>query len=332
MPIKLDLSIVIPVFFNEGVLSVTTRLLREEVLEMNPALACEIIFVDDGSEDGSFDELLELKEAHPELVKIVKLTRNFGQVNAIMAGLSFASGKCAVIMSADNQDPPALINEMLEAHFRDHYDIVICSRKGRDESLIRKWTSSVFYWVIRKVSFPQMPAGGFDYVLMSRRAFKAILRNREANAFLQGQILWTGFRTKFIEYHRRKREIGKSRWTFGKKLTYLIDGVMSYSFLPIRLISVIGFFVALGGFLYALVILVIRLIWGLPVQGWAPLMMAVLVLGGIQMVMLGVIGEYLWRILAQARAREPFIVESIYGDLPTIDAPLQQAEERKLAE
>jgi glycosyltransferase involved in cell wall biosynthesis len=311
-----DYSIIIPVYFNEIVVSITTDVIYKEVLTKMENLDCEIIFVDDGSEDDSFHELVKLQQRYPAIIKVVKLTRNFGQVNAIMAGLSLASGKCAVIMSADNQDPAELIIDMLDAFFNEHFDIVICSRKGRDESFLRKWTSNVFYYIMRKISFANMPSGGFDYVLLSRRVFKIILRNQETNLFFQGQILWTGFKTKFIEYHRRKREIGKSRWTFEKKLTYLIDGVMGYSFLPIRVISVIGIIIAFLGFIYALIIFAIRIFWGLPVEGFAPLMITILVIGGLQMIMLGIIGEYLWRVLAQTRNRDPYIIESIHGDFP----------------
>jgi dolichol-phosphate mannosyltransferase len=316
-PSKVDFSIVIPVYFNEVVVSVTTKALHQEVIEKNHELTCEIIFVDDGSEDGSFDELVKLREQYPAIVKIIKLTRNFGQVNAIMAGLSLASGKCAVIMSADNQDPAELVNTMLDSFFNDHIDIVICSRKGRDESPLRKWTSSIFYSAMQKISFSNMPAGGFDYVLLSRRAFKVILQNQEANPFFQGQILWTGFKTRFIEYHRRKREIGTSKWTFEKKLTYLIDGIMGYSFVPIRLMPTIGILVAFIGFIYAATVFFIKLIWGLPVEGFAPLMIVILIVGGVQMIMLGIIGEYLWRVLAQARNRDPYIIESVYGEFPS---------------
>jgi glycosyltransferase involved in cell wall biosynthesis len=315
-PSKIDFSIIIPVYFNEVVVSVTMESLHREVIEKNQKLTCEVIFVDDGSEDSSFDELIKLQEQYSAIVKVVKLTRNFGQVNAIMAGLSLASGKCVVIMSADNQDPAELVDTMLDSFFNDHIDIVICSRKGRDESPARKWTSSIFYSAIQKISFSNMPAGGFDYVLLSRRAFKVILRNQEANPFFQGQILWTGFKTRFIEYHRRKREIGTSKWTFGKKLTYLIDGIMGYSFIPIRLMSAVGMLVAIIGFVYAVAVFFIKLVWGLPVEGFAPLMIVILVIGGLQMIMLGVIGEYLWRVLAQSRNRDPYIIESVYGEFP----------------
>jgi len=308
----LDLSIIIPVYFNEGVVSITMNAIYNDVILRNPKLQCEILFVDDGSEDGSLDELLRLRQQFHDVIKIIKLTRNFGQVNAIHAGLSHAAGKAAVILSADNQDPADLINTMLAAYSDEGFDIVICTRTGRDESFIRKWTSNIFYTSIRKLSFPNMPQGGFDYVLLSRRVFKTILQNKDAAPFLQGQILWTGFKTKFIEYFRNKRTSGQSRWTFGRKITYLIDGVLGYSFFPIRIISITGLFVAFLGFLYATAILIIKLTWGLPVVGWAPIMIVLLVIGGLQMSMLGIIGEYLWRVLAQVRNRTPYIIEEIY--------------------
>lgn len=305
-------SIVIPVYYNEGVLPFTMTALYNEVISANLQHTCEIIFIDDGSGDGSLDQLLKFREQYPEIVNVIKLTRNFGQVNAIMAGLSFIEGDCAIIMAADNQDPAELISDMLTYHFDEHFDIVIARRIGRDESAYRIWTSRIFYRLMQLLSFKNMPIGGFDYVLMSRRVTATLLRNQEATPFFQGQILWTGFSTKFIDYHRRKREIGKSRWTLAKKITYLLDGVIGYSFLPIRLMSIIGFIVAMSGFFYAFIIIISKLFWGLPVEGWAPLMVSILALGGMQMLMLGLIGEYLWRVLAQVRNRDPYVIDSIY--------------------
>ena len=156
-----------------------------------------------------------------------------------------------------------------------------------------------------------MPVGGFDFFLMGRRALEVLLRNMEAHSFLQGQILWTGFPVKYLSYRRIKREIGQSRWTIGRKATYLIDGVMSYSSMPIRLISTVGFVIASTGFLYALFIMSTRLIFGSVIEGWAALMVVSLVLGGIQLLMLGVIGEYMWRTLAQTRNRDAYVIEEI---------------------
>lgn len=310
-----DYSIVIPVYFNEGCLTGVMACIKNDVIARNSTLCCEVIFVDDGSGDGSLDELLRLYEKDPQIVKVIKLTRNFGQVYAELAGFSYTRGKCVIKMSADGQDPAVLINKMLKAHFDEHFEIVVCARQGRSESWYRILTSKLFYALMRKLSFPNMPPGGFDFVLLGRRALDVLLRNQEAHPFIQGQILWTGFKTKFMEYRRRERKVGRSRWTFGKKLTYLIDGMMSYSFLPIRLMSGMGILVALLGFLYALEIFVRRIVWGNPVKGWAPLMIVILAMGGGQMLMLGIIGEYLWRALAQVRNREPYIIEAIYDNV-----------------
>jgi glycosyltransferase involved in cell wall biosynthesis len=308
----LDYSIVIPVYYNEGCLRETMASIRHEVIAKNPELSCEVIFIDDGSGDGSLKELLEIREEDPQIVKVIKLTRNFGQMSAIQAGLSYAKGKCVIAISADGQDPPALMNDMLKAHFEEKFEIVACERQSRDESFYRVMTSRIFYWVMKKLCFPNMPAGGFDFVLLGQRALGVILRNREAHSFFQGQILWSGFKTKFIGYRRRNRNVGKSRWTFAKKLTTLIDGVMSYSFFPIRLISLIGILTAFLGLLYAVLIFVSKILGGVPQVGWAPLMIVILVTGGVQMLTLGVIGEYLWRALAQVRNRDAFVIETIY--------------------
>lgn len=308
---RVDVSIVIPVYFNEGLLKSTMDGLKRVVIDANPERRFEVVFVDDGSGDGSYGELLEIRQAHPGLVRIIKLTRNFGQPSARMAGLNHARGRAVVSMSADGQDPPDLINTMIEHHFSGAAEIVVCARKGRDESWYRVVTSRVFYALMRWLSFPNMPSGGFDYVLLGRKALDAILRNQEANPFFQGQILWTGFPIEFLEYHRRKREVGKSRWTFGKKLTLLIDGVMSYSFLPIRLMSAAGLTVAMAGFFYAAYLIVKNLAWGTRVLGWTTLMVVILVTSGIHMLMLGIIGEYVWRTLAQARRRDPYIIEEV---------------------
>jgi dolichol-phosphate mannosyltransferase len=311
-PSAVDCTIVLPVYYNEGSLTPLVQAIKAEVINFNPGLNFELIFVDDGSGDGSLNELRSLHQANPSLVRIIKLTRNFGQVNALLAGFSFAKGKCVVAISADGQDPPKLINEMLSGFLTEGYEVVVCARADRDESLYRKATSWIFYSLMRRLSFAQMPEGGFDLVLLGRRALEVFLRNRDSNLFLQGHLLWMGFRTKFLHYHRFQRTAGKSRWTFAKKLTYLIDGVMGYSYFPLRFISFVGMIVSSLGFLYAVVVLLFWLFFGNPVKGWTPLVILVLVLGGTQMGMLGIIGEYLWRTLSQVRNRDPYIIEAVY--------------------
>ena len=258
----IDCSIVVPVYFNEQSIVPTVEAIEREVIAKNPELAFEIIFVDDGSGDRSLEVLLEIQRQKPHLVHVVKLTRNFGQVSALTAGFSIARGKCVIPISADLQDPPQLMNDMLQAFFTEGYEIVVCQRVGRDESWYRVLTSRIFYWLMQRLCFHNMPSGGFDYVLLGRRSIDLLLRSREAHPFFQGQILWPGFRTKYLEYHRRERLHGKSRWTFWRKLTALLDGVIAYSYFPIRCMSVIGIIVALLGFLYAAIVFGAKLLGG----------------------------------------------------------------------
>ncbi|MBN1464513.1 glycosyltransferase [candidate division KSB1 bacterium] len=305
-------SIIVPVYFNEGELDKTFSELKEKVIDKNPELEGEIIFIDDGSKDKSFHELLEIFKLHPGLVKVIKLTRNFGQASATLAGYNHSKSQCVINISADLQDPPELINEMLKFHFNENYQIVICTREGRDESFIRIFTSKIFYWLMKVLCFANMPIGGFDYALLGKIVKDTIFAKAEANFSWQGSILWSGFSIKFIPYKRRERLVGKSRWTLAKKIKTLIDGVLNYSFFPIRLMSITGIIVATLGFIYAIWIVVAWFYGDVPFTGWAPIMILLLVLSGFQMLMLGIIGEYLWRALDQVRNRPQYIIEKIY--------------------
>ncbi|MFO7524945.1 MAG: glycosyltransferase family 2 protein [Ignavibacteriaceae bacterium] len=309
----MDISVIIPVYYNEGSIR-NTFLQISEILKRNKDVKdYEVIFIDDGSEDSSLDEILKLKDTFSsENIKAIKFTKNFGQISAIRAGYSIATGKAVINISADLQDPPSLINKMIEIHLREKYEVVICTREAREESYFRRKTSSIFYKLMRYMSFKNMPEGGFDFVLISDKVKKALLNNSESNPFWQGQILYLGYGIKFIPYTRQKRETGVSRWTFSKKIKYLIDGVLSYSYLPVRLMSLIGLIVSLFGFIYAIVIVIAWYYGNVPFSGYAPIMVLVLVLSGFQMLMLGIIGEYLWRTLDQVRSRPPYIIEKIY--------------------
>ena len=309
---KPNYSIIVPVYCNEGSLTELYSQIQSDVVQQNPSRSYEIIFVDDGSSDNSFNVLLELKHKNPKDIKIIKFTRNFGQLSAILAGYQHAQGEYIIFISADLQDPPKLINQMLDAHFDEGYEIVVFHRSSRDESFFRKFTSKFFYKIIQKLSFPNMPEGGFDFVSISQKVKHFILTNTEANAFFQGQILWTGYTVKFIPYHRKKRKHGVSGWSFQKKIKYLIDGVMSYSYLPMRIMSLSGIAISFLGFIYALIIIFAKFFGEVPFKGWAPLMVIILILSGIQMLMLGVIGEYLWRALDQVRNRPLYIIDEIF--------------------
>ena len=309
-----DYSIIIPVYQNEGSLNDVFHKLKYNVIDKNPQYSCEIIFIDDGSTDNSFQVLNNLYEEYPELIVIVKLTRNFGTYPAIIAGYEKARGKCLINISADLQDPPELINEMLSSYFSENFNIVICHRSARDESAYRSITSKIFYSTIRKYCFSNMPKGGFDFALISHKVKKEILHDLEADFFLQGKILWTGYEIKFIPYKRLKRKEGKSQWTFSKKMKWFIDAVMSYSFFPIRFISLIGLIIALTGFFFALYILYARFFTENYVYGLTPIIMLILILSGFQLIISGVIGEYLWRTLSQTRNRVKYVIDEVIED------------------
>jgi len=306
---KIDVSIIIPVYFNEGSIEKTINTINKSVIENNNNLKFEIICIDDGSKDSSFTVLESIFNKNKGLIKLIKLSRNFGQVNAMLAGYQQSLGKCVINISADLQDPPELMNDMINEFFKNNTEIVIGTRLDREESFFRKKTSNYFYSLIKKMSFPNMPNGGFDYALLGRKVVDIINSNKEANLFWQGQILWTGFPVKFIPYRRVAREFGTSKWTFGKKIKYLIDGVMSYSFLPLRVMTVLGLISFLIGIIYALVITGTYFFGNVPFKGWAPIMIVLLVMFGIVFLMLGVIGEYLWRVLDQTRNRPHFLIE-----------------------
>jgi polyisoprenyl-phosphate glycosyltransferase len=309
---SLDYTILVPCYYNAGSVIPTYNLIMNEVVAKRPNLTFEFVFVDDGSRDDTLTELLEIKTLNPKNVTILKLTRNFGQVAAFMAGYHVAKGKCIINISADLQDPPSLICDMLDSHFNDNFEIVICKRTSREETYFRRKTSKLFYSAMQKLSFKNMPEGGFDFVLISAKVKDIILEQKEANQFWQGQILWTGYPIKWIPYHRLNRTIGVSRWTFSKKFKYLLDGVLSYSFFPPQLMSSLGLFTSLAGFFYAIIVFIQYFLGHAPFQGWSPIIIILLVVSGLQMIMLGVIGEYLWRTLDQTRNRQQFIIEQIY--------------------
>jgi polyisoprenyl-phosphate glycosyltransferase len=304
-----DYSIVIPVYCNEGCLLPLMKELRVAMAQV--PYSGEIIFVDDGSSDNSFAELRQLRDEQPDVVTLVKLTRNFGQANALLAGYRYVTGKCVISMSADGQEPPELIGQMLDAYFQDHYEVAICFRTDRDESFYRKLTSRIFYLMMRHTTFKQIPKGGFDFWLMGRRALEAILRNSDPHTFFQERLLWTGYSAKFIGYCRRKRFAGTSRYTFLRKCAAILDLILGHSFAPIRMMSLAGCCFSLLGFAYATSIFIDFMFYGNPVKGWAPLMIILLVMGGFQMIMLGVIGEYLWRTLTQVRKHDFYLVDAL---------------------
>ncbi len=305
------ISIIVPVYYNaESLFPLYERISSS----INNQWTFEVIFIDDGSGDNSFNELLKLKSNYPDTIKIIKFSRNFGQVPAIMAGYAHAQGNLIINISADLQDPPELIPQMVAISIDNERQIIICTREEREEGLYRRFTSKLFYNLTKKLAFNNMPEGGFDYALISKKVKDLIIENHDANPFWQGLILSTGFKPEFILYKREKRKFGKSRWTLNKKIKYLIDAIFNYSFMPIRLITILGFTISLFSFFYGIIIIILKLIGQITLQGWAPIMVALLFLSGIQMIMLGIIGEYVWRTMEQVKKKNLYVIEKAFLD------------------
>jgi len=301
----MKISFVIAVYHNEGAISKTHEKIQSVFSNGLAQHEYEIVFVDDGSKDGSLQEILNLREQDSH-VKVITFTRNFGQMAAMLAGFKEATGDAVINISADMQDPVELIPQMVEK-WQEGSEIVICHRTDRADTFFAKLFSRFAYSVLR-MAMPQIPPGGFDFVLMDRVVMDAFNAIDVRHRFFQGDLLWTGYRTSFIPYVRLKREIGKSQYNFGKKLKNFLDAVLDASYLPIRFISLAGIITSLLGVLYSISIVISWLRGETPFSGWAPIMIAILLVGGLIMVMLGVIGEYVWRINEEVRKRPNYVV------------------------
>lgn len=272
----------------------------------------EFVFVDDGSKDGSFDVIQTLRDLD-QRVTAIRFPRNFGSHVAIAAGIDYSKGDAAVIMAADLQDPPSLIKDFV-ARWREGFDVVWGARSGRDDGKMRAWAMNRFYSLVRRIAIPSYPKGGTgSFCLIAKPVMDAFRQMNERNRLTFGLIAWAGFRETQVPYHRPRRLVGSSSWTTRKMLNAAVDTFVSFSFLPIRAISYFGLLVSLLSFLFGVYVLVNKLFFGTHVEGWTSVMLAVLLLGGVQLVMIGVLGEYLWRVLDEARARPLYIIERTLG-------------------
>lgn len=310
---EVTLSIVVPVFRN----SQSLQQLYMEIMDVRsscfPQVKLEIVFVDDGSDDGSWEILMQLKLQDPGQVSVHRLSRNFGQLSAMVAGYELATGDALVSISADLQDPTELVGEMVKRWLNGD-EIVIANRTSRTDSRVSSVTSRLAYAYARR-STPNIPEGGFDFFLMSNRARELLLQFKGRFRFLQGDLLWLGLPTSFIPYERRARPFGKSAYTWSRRFGNFTDVVIDSSYGPIKTMSRLGLLTAILGGFYIISILVVWIVGGSPFQGWAPIMMVMLVGFGLIMMMMGLIGEYLWRIYDQVRERPMHVViESHYAN------------------
>ncbi len=301
----MKVSIVVPVYQNEGSITETHNQIQATFERVLPQHEYELVMVDDGSKDGSWGEILALQARDPR-VKAITFTRNFGQMAAMLAGFKAATGDAVINISADLQDPVELIPQMV-SKWESGSELVICFRASRSDPPFARLTSRLAYGVLRW-RCPRSLRGGFDVALMDRVVMDSFNAIDVRHRFFQGDLLWGGYRASFIPYERRERMVGRSQYNFGMRLKNFIDAVLDASYLPIRFITVLGAITAGLGFFWAVSIVISWMAGDTPFTGWAPLMVAILVVGGLIMLMLGVIGEYVWRINEEVRKRPHYVV------------------------
>jgi len=298
-------SVVVPVFDEAQVLALFHRRLTAAMQGLG---AWEVVYVDDGSRDGSL-VLLEALHADDPRIAIVSLSRNFGKEIATTAGLEHAAGDAVIVIDADLQDPPEVIPELVAA-WREGFDMVYAERRVRDgESWLKTQTAEAFYRLMQHLGRVRLPRNVGDFRLMSRRAVDAVLQLREQHRFMKGLFAWVGFPAKAVLYDRAPRHAGRSKWSYWKLWNLAIEGITGFTVMPLKIATYVGLLVALLAVVYGAQVVVKTLLFGNPVAGYPSLMTVMLFLGGVQLLTLGVIGEYLGRVFNETKRRPLYLVE-----------------------
>ena len=301
------ISIVVPVYYNSDTLDMLYEDMKEKIL---PVIGdYEIVFVDDGSGENSWEIMNNIKAKDPNVV-CVRLSRNFGEHAALLAGLSVCTGDCAVTKQADLQEESKIILDMYES-WKKGNKVVLAVREDRDENPVKVFFANMYYAIVRKTINKNMPKGGCDCYLVDRQVIEVLELLDEKNSSLTLQVLWAGFKTDKIYFHRKDREVGKSRWTFSKKFKLVLDSMMSFSFFPIKCMTWVGIIFDILALALLIEVIVEKFTVGTPIAGWSSLMCVVLISSGLILTALGVLGEYLWRTLDASRTRPPFIIDEI---------------------
>jgi dolichol-phosphate mannosyltransferase len=307
------LSLVVPVYNESDTIGVFYER-ATKALAAIPGLSYEVLFVDDGSRDDSYAQLLKLAQRDSHL-RIIKFSRNFGHQIAITAGIDRASGDGVAVIDADLQDPPEVIASMVD-RWREGYDVVYGVRAGRTgEGRMKLLTAALFYRLLNRITKIEVPVDVGDFRLMSRRVVDQLKQMREKDRFVRGLVSWIGFRQTGVPYQRDRRYAGETKYPFGKMVKFAFDGITSFSTVPLKLATWLGYVASGLAFLYMLSVFVQKAL-GMTVQGWATVMVAMLFLGGVQLISLGIIGEYLGRVFTELKPRPMYIVEEEVGAPP----------------
>jgi len=307
---QIDLSIIAPMFNEESNID---HFFETLIPVLEPlGLTYEIICIDDGSRDRTLEKILGYHQRNPR-IKVISFSRNFGKEIALTAGLHHSNGKAIIPIDTDLQDPPELIEGMVEK-WREGYDVVYAVRRRRlGESSFKRFTANIFYRFINCISDTPIPKDTGDFRLFDRRVVKELNRIPERTRFMKGLFAWVGFKQVGIEYDRQPRHLGKTKWNYWKLWNFALDGITLFSTFPLRFWSYIGIIISLLSFGYASFLILRTLIHGRDVPGYASIMVAVLFMGGLQLISLGVIGEYLGRVYAETKRRPLYIVDESYG-------------------
>ncbi len=301
------LSLIVPVYNEATIIQVFHQRLSS-VLETLPCRA-EIIYVNDGSTDNSYALLQDLQKNDP-CIALIDLSRNFGKEIALSAGLDHCQGDAVIVIDADLQDPPELIPTLIE-HWQQGSDVVYARRSSRaGETWLKKFSAHAFYRLLHRLSPIQIPVDTGDFRLLSRRTVEALKQLRESHRFMKGLFAWVGYPQTAVVYERDPRFGGKSKWNYWKLWDLAIEGITSFSTSPLKFATYFGFITALGAFIYAMFIIYKTLLYGEPVHGYPSLMVVMLFLGGIQLITLGIMGEYLGRTFVESKRRPLYLVKN----------------------
>ncbi|MDE2422592.1 MAG: glycosyltransferase family 2 protein [Betaproteobacteria bacterium] len=303
------LSLIVPMHNEAGNIDHLYHRLKEVLSPLQ--LSWEMLCINDGSTDDTLNELLKAQNNYPQIT-VIDLTRNFGKEAALSAGIDFARGEVAIPIDADLQDPPEIIPQMIDLWHKG-FDVVLAKRKSRDgDSFVKRNTAHLFYKLINKLSEVDIPQDTGDFRLITRPVMEALKQLPERRRFMKGLFAWVGFKTAEIEYERPERHAGKTKFNYWKLWNFALEGITSFSDAPLKIASYFGIVISLLSFLYAIKIVIDTLLFGNPVKGYPSLIVAILFFSGVQLIALGIIGEYLGRIYSESKQRPIYLVKNIW--------------------
>ncbi len=302
-----DISIIVPMYNEHEVIDIFFTEIRR-VMDKIPEYSYEVICVNDGSRDNTLDILKKYAE-QDKRIKIISFSRNFYKEQALFAGLEYCSGKAAVPMDVDLQDPPELIYEFVKK-WQEGYDVVYGVRADRsDDGFVKRISALGFYKIYNMIAERPVPYNTGDYRLMSRKVIEAVKQIKEKKLFMKGLFNWVGFKSCGISYKRPERAAGTTKWNYWKLWNFALDGITSSTTLPLRIWTYVGSFIAFFAFLYAAYIIIRTLVLGVGVPGYPSLLVSILFFGGVQLIVLGIFGEYIGRIFTEVKNRPLYIID-----------------------